>query len=68
LLPLDQYKYMSPIERVILIKSLYKNVYEKNIFDVLSCVDVEIWSQKKDLQNEKFSFNDEDVRCKFSGV
>jgi hypothetical protein len=35
---------------------------------VLSGVHVEIRSQKKDLQNEEFSFNDEDVRCKFSVV
>jgi hypothetical protein len=27
-----------------------------------------MWEQKAELQNEEFSYNDEDVRCKFSVV
>jgi hypothetical protein len=59
---------MTPTQRAVLIKLLYINVHEKNIFDVLSNIHREIGNQKEDLQNEEFSFNDEDVRCKFSVV
>jgi hypothetical protein len=49
---------MTLTERVVLINSLYIDINNKNIFDVLSWVHVEVGSQKKDLKNEKFSFND----------
>jgi hypothetical protein len=59
---------MTLIEKVVIIKLLHVNVYEKNIFDVLDGVHRDMRTQKQDLQNEEFNFNDKDVRFKFSVV
>jgi CRISPR/Cas system CSM-associated protein Csm4 (group 5 of RAMP superfamily) len=67
-LSLDQYRGMTQIQREVFIKSLYVNVHEKNIFDLLSWVHAEIRDEKNELPNVDFSFNDENVRCKFSVV
>jgi hypothetical protein len=49
-------------------KSLYVHPFDNIIFNVLACFHDEITNQKNELQNKDFSFNDEDVRCKFSVV
>jgi hypothetical protein len=64
----DYYRSMTPIQRNVLMKLLYVNIIDRNIFNVLACLHAEIREQKIDLQSENFSFNDEDVRCKFSVV
>jgi hypothetical protein len=65
---LDYYRSMTQTQRHLLIKSLYVNENDKNIFNVLAYVHAEIQVQKIDLQDVKFTFNDEDVRSKFSVV
>jgi hypothetical protein len=67
-LPLDQYRGMTQNERDIVIKSLYVDIGERNIFIVLRNLHTEMREQKAELQNKEFSYNDEDVRCKFSVV
>jgi hypothetical protein len=56
-LPLDHYRSMTQIQRDIVIKLLYVNTLERNIFIVLRNFHAEMREQK-----------DEDVRCKFSVV
>jgi hypothetical protein len=63
---LDHYRSMTQIQRNVLIKSLYVQQLDRNIFNVLACLHAEIREQKIELQKVNFSFNDEDVRCKFS--
>jgi hypothetical protein len=65
---LYHYRSMTPIQRDVLMKSLYVNEFDRNIFNVLVYLHDEIRDEKIDLQNVNFSFNDEDVRCKFSVV
>jgi hypothetical protein len=65
---LDHYKSMTQIQRDLLMKSLYVNENDRNIFNVLYHIHAEIQVQKINLQHMKFTFNDEDVRCKFSVV
>jgi hypothetical protein len=47
---------------------MYVNLHEKNIFNVLKNLHLEMREQKRDLLNNEFSYNDEDVRCIFSVV
>jgi hypothetical protein len=65
-LPLDLYRNMNQIDRDKVIKSLYVDLHEKDIFIVLNSLHLQIREQKRDLLNNQFSYNDEDVRCKFS--
>jgi hypothetical protein len=65
---LDRYRSMTQNQRNVLIKSLYVNENDKIIFNVLHYLHTEIQVQKIDLQGEDFTFNDEDVRRKFSVV
>jgi hypothetical protein len=58
---------MTQTQKDIVIKSLYVNVHEKNIFLALRNLHAEMRKQKYDLQNVDFSFNNEDVRCKYTG-
>jgi hypothetical protein len=41
-LPLDQYRWMTQTQRDVVMKSLYVSIHEKNIFDVLISLHVEI--------------------------
>jgi hypothetical protein len=59
---------MYQVERDTVIKSLYVDLREKNIFHLLKNLHLQIQEQKRDLLNNQFSYNDEDVRCKFSVV
>jgi hypothetical protein len=65
---LDHYRSMTQIQRNVLMKSLYVNEFDINIFNMLACLHAEIRDQKIDLQGVNFSFNDENARCKFSVV
>jgi hypothetical protein len=47
---------MTPTQRDDLMKSMYVETFDKNIFNVLACLHAEIPEQKIELQNEKFSF------------
>jgi hypothetical protein len=49
--PLHQYRYISTIKRDILIKSLYTDINNKNIFPMLDGIRREIRSEKQNLQN-----------------
>jgi hypothetical protein len=62
------YRSITPIQRNVLMKSLYVNIIDRNIFNLLVYLHDEIPDQKIDLQNVNFSFSDEDMRCKFSVV
>jgi hypothetical protein len=66
--PLNLYRSMHQDDRDTVIKSLYVDLNEKNIFILLDNLHLQIREQKRDLLNNKFSYNDEDVRCKFSVV
>jgi hypothetical protein len=59
---------MTQIQRNVLMKSLYVNEFDRNIINVLECPHAKIRDQNIQLQDKKFSFNNEDVRCKFSVV
>jgi hypothetical protein len=59
---------MTKIQRDLVIKSLYVDLGEKNIFYLLKNLPLEMREQKRQLLNNEFSYNDEDVRCKFSVV
>jgi hypothetical protein len=67
-LPLDLYRSMTQTQRDTVIKSLYVDLREKNIFIVLKFLHVEILDGKHNLLNNEFSYDDENVRCKFSVV
>jgi hypothetical protein len=67
-LPLDLYRSLTQVERNTVIKSLYVDIHEKNIFIVLKNLHLQMREQKRDLLNNQFSYDDEDVRCKFSVV